>query len=675
MPHSCPVMSTFRLSPRFRWFVALAASLVAGELSAAVPHMINYQGRMAINGANFDGQGKFKFALVNGTGTQTYWRNSPDTAPADGVPDAAVDLNVSRGIYSLALGDTSIPNMAALPPEVFANESVNLRVWFSDGTHGWELLTPDQRIASVGYALTAETVADGAISTAKIAPGAITPDRLAPSVLTGYIDVTAYGADKTGATDCSAQVQAALNAAAASDINRTVFFPAGTYKCNFTLPAMVSIKGAGSRWWVLPPPYSKTTLIPARNADPLIAIKVMGGQRISNLTLTGNGHAVSNCGVKFTNDTDDYPGADVIFESCYVNRFSKGLWNRAGICIVATNLFVMDCMTCVLAEKSASNQTPSTTTFIGGQFGGMYERPAGAVCFQVEGNNGMNVIGCEMGNCEKVLVHTGAISSGTVISGGNIESLTGDCIMDIQGGFLIWSGTSVMCPHNTDIALVRVQGKESGITLNSLRCIGLDNYNSLGGVLAVETPETRDELIQVGGFEAVVRRTTDATFATTQYAYVPRRYPRDEYFALKAEYALPNQTTLADVPGLQVPLSPGRYHITGRIQMAHTANTGSKIALYYTGLWPAHVTDLRYGNSVAGEATEKTVGLVPFSIATPLAGRTFTQTGGEGSWASVDAIVTITDSGTLKWQVAKNALHADAAKISTGSYLRVKALP
>ena len=35
-------------------------------------------------------------------------------------------------------------------PNLFTNCDVRLRVWFNDGTNGFQLLTPDQRIAAVG---------------------------------------------------------------------------------------------------------------------------------------------------------------------------------------------------------------------------------------------------------------------------------------------------------------------------------------------------------------------------------------------------------------------------------------------------------------------------------------------------------------------------------------------
>jgi hypothetical protein len=51
--------------------------------------------------------------------------------------------------------------MTAIPYIVFEkNSDVRLRVWFNDGTNGSQLLSPDQRVASVGYAVLAAAVGD-----------------------------------------------------------------------------------------------------------------------------------------------------------------------------------------------------------------------------------------------------------------------------------------------------------------------------------------------------------------------------------------------------------------------------------------------------------------------------------------------------------------------------------
>jgi N-acetylneuraminic acid mutarotase len=154
--------------------------------SAQVPQLINYQGRVAVGTVNFDGPGQFRFALVNATGTTTYWSND-GTSTAGGAPTAAVSLPVAKGLYSVLLGDTTLPNMLAVPASVFANSDVRLRVWFNDGVNGSQLLTPDQRIAAVGYALmadTAQTVPNASITSAKLAPGAAAAN-LAASGQTG----------------------------------------------------------------------------------------------------------------------------------------------------------------------------------------------------------------------------------------------------------------------------------------------------------------------------------------------------------------------------------------------------------------------------------------------------------------------------------------------------------
>ncbi len=160
-----------------------AFALLTAALHAQVPQIINYQGRVAVGTVNFDGSGSFKFALVNAAGTTAYWTN--DGTHLDGTePAAAVALTVTKGLYSVLLGDTTLANMTAIPNSVFANSDVRLRVWFNDGTNGSQLLTPDQRLAAVGYAMVAGGVADGAITADKIADASVLGSKLADTTIT-----------------------------------------------------------------------------------------------------------------------------------------------------------------------------------------------------------------------------------------------------------------------------------------------------------------------------------------------------------------------------------------------------------------------------------------------------------------------------------------------------------
>ena len=135
----------------FFWLVAFGL----GTTQAAVPQQLNHQGRVAVNGVNFDGTGQFKFALVNANGSTTYWSNDGSSS-AGSQPTSHVTLSVSKGLYSVLLGDTSLTNMTALPSSALDHEDVRLRIWFSDGSSlGFQLITPDQRLASAPYALLA----------------------------------------------------------------------------------------------------------------------------------------------------------------------------------------------------------------------------------------------------------------------------------------------------------------------------------------------------------------------------------------------------------------------------------------------------------------------------------------------------------------------------------------
>ena len=229
-----------------------------GPALAQVPSILNYQGRVVVNGTNFNGTGQFEFALVDG-GTNTSRQASATAFVAAGLvlsnlvtdggagyltPPAvsylggggsgatahaligggvvtsvvrdlpgsgyiaapvvvigappvnmsyrtfwsngtsSVSVPVTKGLYSTLLGDPNLANMVALPSTVFTNSDVCLRVWF-DGGSGLQQLSPDQRIASVGYALMAGSVPDGSITSNKLATGAVGAAQLAGGAVTG----------------------------------------------------------------------------------------------------------------------------------------------------------------------------------------------------------------------------------------------------------------------------------------------------------------------------------------------------------------------------------------------------------------------------------------------------------------------------------------------------------
>jgi hypothetical protein len=147
------------------------------QAQSDVPKMLNFQGRVSVDGQPFTGtNGQFKFALVSEDGLTTFWSND-NTSVNGGEPTSGVAVDVRDGIYSVVLGGDG---MAPIPDTVFANNgNVWLRIWFNDGTHGFERLDPDQRILSVGYALRA-AVADNVENTSR-------------EVISGMIDTHSSG--------------------------------------------------------------------------------------------------------------------------------------------------------------------------------------------------------------------------------------------------------------------------------------------------------------------------------------------------------------------------------------------------------------------------------------------------------------------------------------------------
>jgi formylglycine-generating enzyme required for sulfatase activity len=118
--------------------------------------MINYQGRVVVNGTNFHGTGQFKFALVDEAGTTSYWSNDGSSVSGGEPSIASVSLPCNKGLFSVALGDPAL-GISGIPPTVFTNSDVRIRTWFSEGG-SFQLLSPDQRIAAVGYAMVASSV-------------------------------------------------------------------------------------------------------------------------------------------------------------------------------------------------------------------------------------------------------------------------------------------------------------------------------------------------------------------------------------------------------------------------------------------------------------------------------------------------------------------------------------
>jgi hypothetical protein len=86
----------------------------------------------------------------------TYWSND-GTSVAGGEPSASVSVAVSDGLFTVDLGDTTVPNMMAIAASLFTQTNLQLRIWFTDGVNGWAALSPVQNLTQTPYAVNAQS--------------------------------------------------------------------------------------------------------------------------------------------------------------------------------------------------------------------------------------------------------------------------------------------------------------------------------------------------------------------------------------------------------------------------------------------------------------------------------------------------------------------------------------
>ena len=136
------------------------SSLVVMANNVTLPH----QGRVLVSNYAFDGQGSFRFALVN-LSDQIVWSNDGSTDE----PSQSVSIAVNKGFYAVNLGDSSIEGMATLSSELFdVRNPLRLRIWFDDGVNGLEQLGFDHPLRISAYSLSSEKTSNISDDTARL---------------------------------------------------------------------------------------------------------------------------------------------------------------------------------------------------------------------------------------------------------------------------------------------------------------------------------------------------------------------------------------------------------------------------------------------------------------------------------------------------------------------------
>lgn len=132
------------------------------QTAGQVPGVISHQGRLTVSGTNYTGLCSFKFALVDGTGDRVFWSHDGVASPSGEPTGAPIVLEISRGVFSVNLGDTTVAHMQQpIPAYVFTNSEVFLRTWVGGDGGAFQLLAPDRPITAAPYAMMAGMLSGG----------------------------------------------------------------------------------------------------------------------------------------------------------------------------------------------------------------------------------------------------------------------------------------------------------------------------------------------------------------------------------------------------------------------------------------------------------------------------------------------------------------------------------
>ena len=172
---------------------------------------VPYAGKIALNGANFNGTAQFIFELRDSEGT-VHWRNGAKA-------NASISVPVDRGHYVVLLGGQG---MNPLSGKLFLEQpELYLQVrFYSAETQEWLHMLPDHGITSVPHALAAD-MANLANLAKAVEPGAITRSMLAAEILAD-LNASVAIPQQNAAIQNGSITRDMLSTALRSDLNRTV---------------------------------------------------------------------------------------------------------------------------------------------------------------------------------------------------------------------------------------------------------------------------------------------------------------------------------------------------------------------------------------------------------------------------------------------------------------------
>lgn len=135
-------------------------------------------------------------------------------------------------------------------------------------------------------------------------------------------DITAYGAKADGASDSTAAIQAAVNAAAA--VHGTVFVPAGRYLCGkIKVPGAVVFEGTYTWNWSQHQGFAGSILqLCEKDAPCLLDLSDAAGTTVNGLSLDGAELGTASHGILLCHDAPQKAQDALKIENCRIGFFT-----------------------------------------------------------------------------------------------------------------------------------------------------------------------------------------------------------------------------------------------------------------------------------------------------------------------------------------------------------------
>lgn len=396
----------------------------------------SYQGRLNVQGGPFTGTAEFGFAILRKDGGETVLWDS-DGFPYNDPPSSLISLEVDRGLFTVSIGDTSVPNMAPLDAALFqVDKPLFLRTWVSANGHGLQKLNPDSRIHLTDI---------------------IGNDQKGDLVL--YVNA-ATGDDKFSGLNpnhAKASIQGAVAALPAVLRGQTsILIADGTYEGCVTIRSL-QLVGPDATFSVIGNEAnpSLVTLHPGASSCGSVGISILNvGQTVNirGLNVTGfstEGIACQNSNVDIRNCivANSYIGIAVRTNS------EAHLEGNTVTSIAWDGIFASNNVSLVMRGNTVSNtsrngllvQASSSLLMDGGSFSNCNSsaiRLAGASFARLRQGSGTNVIISQCGQVNSEASITVEKSSAMTISGVTISGTTGTGVKATLMGMVDFDNTS-----------------------------------------------------------------------------------------------------------------------------------------------------------------------------------------------------------------------------------------